>query len=247
MRTLLTFLPVSLLLAGNLFAAGVDDNFAAANKLYAEGKFAAAAKAYDQICQSGVRSTALLFNDANAHFKAGNLGQAIAAYRQAALLSPRNPEINANLEFVRKQVQGPTLHVSHWAGSLNLLSLNEWTVFTVIAFWVTFLLLGLRQLRPALAGSLKTLTWFFALLTIASGGALGVHAANHLSNGTAVVLSAEATARSGPWEEAQSVFTVHDGAELSIATRHDDWVQVTDGTGKIGWLPNRLVAILPGA
>jgi tetratricopeptide (TPR) repeat protein len=247
MKTLLALLSVSWLLAGNLFAASVDDDFAAANKLYAEGKFAAAAKAYDQLCQSGVRSTALLFNDADAHFKAGHLGRAIAAYRQAALFSPRNAEINANLEFVRKQVQGPTLHESHWTGSLNMLSLNEWTVLTVIGFWVTFLLLGLRQLRPALAGSLKNLTLFFALLTIASGSVLGVRAAGHLSNGTAVVLSAEATARSGPWDEAQSVFTVHDGAELSIASRHEDWVQVTDGAGKIGWLPNRLVAILPGA
>jgi tetratricopeptide (TPR) repeat protein len=225
MKSLLAVLSISLLLAGNLFAANVDDDFAAANKLYAEGKFTAAAKAYDQLCQSGVRSTALLFNDANAQFKAGHLGQAITAYRQAALLSPRNPDITANLEFVRKQVQGPTLHENHWIGSLNLLSLNEWTALTAIAFWLTFLLLGLRQWRPALAGSLK----------------------NHLSNGTAVVLSAEATARSGPWDEAQSVFTAHDGAELSIASRHDDWVQVTDGTGKIGWLPNRLVAILPGA
>jgi tetratricopeptide (TPR) repeat protein len=247
MKSLLAVLSISLLLAGNLFAANVDDDFAAANKLYAEGKFTAAAKAYDQLCQSGVRSTALLFNDANAQFKAGHLGQAITAYRQAALLSPRNPDITANLEFVRKQVQGPTLHENHWIGSLNLLSLNEWTALTAIAFWLTFLLLGLRQWRPALAGSLKSLTLFFALLTIGSGSVLGVHAANHLSNGTAVVLSAEATARSGPWDEAQSVFTAHDGAELSIASRHDDWVQVTDGTGKIGWLPNRLVAILPGA
>ena len=247
MKSLLVILFLSLLLPGNMFAASIDDDFAAANKLYAEGKFAAAAKAYDQLCQRGVRSTALLFNDANAHFKAGNLGRAIAAYRQAALLSPHNPEINANLEFVRKQVQGPSLHENHWIGSLNLLSLNEWTVLTVIAFWLTFLLLGLRQWRPGLAGSLKNLTLFLALLTIGSGSVLGVQTANHLSNGSAVVLSAEATARSGPWNEAQSVFTAHDGAELSIASRLDDWVQVTDGAGRIGWLPNRLVAILPGA
>jgi tetratricopeptide (TPR) repeat protein len=245
MRAILFLLPG--LVSINLIAAGVAADFSTANKLYAEGRFAEAAKLYDQLGQNGVRSAALLFNDANAHFKAGQLGQAISAYRQAALISPRDAENNANLQFVRKQVQGPTTHESHWANSFNWLTLNEVTLITSVAFWATFLLLAASQIRPALAGSLKSFTRFFALLTIASGGVLVVQAANHFSESTAVIISAEATARSGPFDEAQSVFTAHDGAELTIVSRHDDWVQVADGNGKIGWLPTKLVAILPGA
>ena len=235
------------LLAGKLSAATVEADFAAANKLYAEGKFADAAKAYDTLGQTGVRSTALLFNDANAHFKAGQLGQAIAAYRQAALLAPRDAEIKANLEFVRKQVQGATVHENRWLSGLSLLSLNEWTLLTATVFWLTFILLITRQLRPALALPLKKVTLYIALLTAGCGGALAIEAIGHLSSTSAVIISSEATARSGPFDEAQSVFTVHDGAELAVLSRHDDWVQVTDGTGKIGWLPARLVAVLPGA
>ena len=74
-----------------------------------------------------------------------------------------------------------------------------------------------------------------------------MQAANHFSTATAVVIAAEATARSGPFDEAQSAFTAHDGAELSVLDRHDDWVQVTDGPGKIGWLNKKQVEILPGA
>jgi uncharacterized protein YgiM (DUF1202 family) len=62
-----------------------------------------------------------------------------------------------------------------------------------------------------------------------------------------VVVAAEATARSGPFDEAQSAFTARDGAELSVLDRHDDWVQVADGSGKIGWLPVKQVEVLPGA
>ena len=58
-------------------------DFSAANRLYAEGKFSDAAGAYEKILQTGAQSPALLFNYANAEFKAGNLGMAIAAYRQA--------------------------------------------------------------------------------------------------------------------------------------------------------------------
>ena len=96
-------------------AADFSTEFNAANKLYAEGKFAGAAGAYEQILQSKTLSPALYFNYGNAEFKAGNLGRAIAAYRQAAQLAPRDAEVRANLEFARNQVQGPTLRESRWS------------------------------------------------------------------------------------------------------------------------------------
>jgi tetratricopeptide (TPR) repeat protein len=237
----------ALIFAGNIFAAGVATDFATANKFYAEGKFAAAANAYESILQGGAQSPALLFNCGNAEFKAGNLGKAIAAFRRAESLAPRDAEIRANLDFTRNQVQGSTVRDSRWQNWFNALTLNEWTLLVAIAFWLTFILLAARQLRPALIPKLKTATTFFALLTIFSGAILGVQAANHFSNATAVVISAEATARSGPFDEAQSAFTVHDGAELSILDRHDGWVQVADASGKSGWLPLKQVEVLPGA
>ena len=98
------------------------------------------------------------------------------------------------------------------------------------------LLLAARQIRPALVPKLKSVTSLFVALTIFSGAALGVQAADHFSNPIAVVIAAEATARSGPFDDAQDAFTARDGAELSVLDRHDDWVQVADGAGKIGWL-----------
>src|ERR1700693_1465159 len=97
-------------------AADVAAEFSAANKLYAEGKFSEAAAAYEKILGNGAQSSALLFNDANAEFKSGHLGRAIAGYRRAALLSPQDAEIRANLAFVRNQVQGATVHESRWQG-----------------------------------------------------------------------------------------------------------------------------------
>ena len=38
-----------------------------------------------------------------------------------------------------------------------------------------------------------------------------------------------------------------DGAELSVVSRRDDWVQVQNGAGKTGWLPVKQVEVLPGA
>jgi tetratricopeptide (TPR) repeat protein len=240
------FLLTTFSFAGNLFAADVSADFSAANKHYAEGKFADAANAYEKILQSGKQSPALLFNAGNAEYKAGHLGKAIAAYRRAALLTPRDPELRANLEFVRNQVHGSTVRESRWRVWLNTLSLNEGTVLTAVLFWLMLGLFAARQIRPALAPRLRGVTRLAVALTIFSATILGLQAASHFNGQTAVVTEAEASARSGPFDEAQSVFPVHDGAELPVLDRHDDWLQVANDAGKIGWLNQKQVEVLPG-
>ena len=234
------------LFTGNLFAVEVAGDFSAANKLYAEGKFAAAATAYESILHSGKVSANLWFNYGNAEFKAGNLGKAIAAFRRAELLAPRDQEIRANLGYVRNQVQGSTAHQAHWQDWFGQLTLNEWAWLTVAAFWLTFILLAVRQVRPVLVPKLKTATSIGVMLTMLFGAVLGVQAAAHFSNAVAVVTTADASARSGPFDDAQGVFASRDGAELSVLSGHDDWVQVTDGTGKIGWLNKKQAQVVPG-
>jgi tetratricopeptide (TPR) repeat protein len=246
MKTWLAIL-LALACAGKLLAADAAAEFAAANKLYAEGKFAEAATAYDAILKTGAQSPALLFNAGNAEFKAGHLGKAIAAYRRAELLTPRDAELRANLAFVRNQVQGVTLRESRWQNWAGALTLNEGTMLAAVLFWLTCALLIARQLQPALVPRLKTATRIFAVLTICSAAVLGIQAMNHFSNASAVAVANNATARSGPFDDAQTAFTVRDGAELSVLDQHDDWVQVADGSGKIGWLNKKEIEILPGA
>jgi tetratricopeptide (TPR) repeat protein len=237
----------ALAFAGNIFAAEIPADFSTANRLYAEGKFSDAAAGYEKILESGAASPALLFNCGNAEFKSGHLGLAIAAYQRAARLAPRDAEIRANLAFVRNQVQGATVRESRWQDWAGALTLNETAGLTAAFLWLTFALLGARQIRPALVPKLKSVTWLLAGLTIFSGALLGWQAAEHFSKAGAIVIAGNVTARSGPFDDAQSAFTARDGAELSVLDRRDNWVQVADGTGKSGWLPVKQLAVLPGA
>jgi tetratricopeptide (TPR) repeat protein len=244
------FILFALVFAGKVFAADVPADFNAANRLYAEGKFAAAAAAYEKILQTGAISPALWFNYGNAEFKLGQPGRAIAAYRRAELLAPRDDEVRANLDFVRHQVAGPTLRESGWAriaGWLGFLTLNEWTTLVAVAFWLTFVLLALRQIQPAWRPRLRGLTSGMVLLTILSCASLGAAATIHFSKPVAVVIEAGATARSGPFAEAQDAFKAQNGVELAVLDRRRDWLQVADGSGHIGWLPAKQVEVLPGA
>jgi tetratricopeptide (TPR) repeat protein len=238
---------LALVCAGELLAASAAADFSGANELYAKGKFAEAAAIYENILQTGGQSPSLLFNYGNAEFKAGHLGKAIAAYHRAELLAPRDAELRANLAFVRNQVQGATLRESRWQNWVGSLTLNEGAVLTAVFFWAMFALFALRQIKPALAPKLRSATRLAVTLTIFSGAVLALQAANHFNASVAVVTGAEATARSGPFDEAQSAFTARDGVELRVLDRHDDWVQVADGAGKIGWLNKKQVEVLPGA
>jgi tetratricopeptide (TPR) repeat protein len=238
---------LALFCAGGLFAADATADFSSANELYAKGKFAEAASIYENILQTGGQSPALLFNTGNAEFKAGHLGKAIAAFRRAELLAPRDAELRANLAFVRNQVQGATLREGRLQNLAGSLTLNEGTLLTAAFFWAMFALFAARQIRPALAPKLRGVTRLAVVLTIFSGAVLALQAANRFNSPVAVVTGAEATARSGPFDDAQSVFTAHDGVEMRVLDRHDDWVQVADPSGKIGWFGGKQVEVLPGA
>jgi tetratricopeptide (TPR) repeat protein len=234
-----------MLCAGKLLAAGVADKFSDANQYYAEGKFAEAARGYEAILSSGTVSPNLFFNYGDAEFKSGNLGRAIAAFRQAALLAPRDAEVRANLEFARNQVQGATLREStltHWLG---VLTLNEWTALAAIAFWLAFLLFAAMQIRPTLKGSLRGVARGAAVAAVLLCACLGSAVALHSSRQVAVVVMSDAVTRSGPFDDAQNAFAVHDGAELPVLDRHGGWVEVSDATGRTGWMLDSQVEVLP--
>ena len=185
MKRLLNILLATLALGifpGRTEAADWPAEFNAANKLYAEGKFADAASAYQRILQSGPAQPGALFQLRQRRIQVRPSGRAIAAYRRATQLAPRDAEARANLEFVRNQVSGPALRESRWSRSatwLGTLTLNEWTALAATAFWLTFALLASMQIRPALKPALRTLTLAMVAATLLAGAGLGVDAAIH--------------------------------------------------------------------
>ena len=233
--------------ASLLAAADVATAFDAANKLYEEGKYADAAGAYEKLAQSGSVSPAIYFNLGNARFKSNQIGRAIAAYCQARRLAPRDPDVRANLQFARNQVQGPTLRAGRWQRWLGELSLNEWTLLTTGAVWLWLSLLALIQWQPAWKRTLHG--W-----VIASGAAVAVSALclgttiyTGCATRTVIFATPDMAVREGPLEESKTAFTAHDGAELKVLDQKDDWLQVGDGGRNVGWLRREQVLFAPPA
>ena len=230
--------------AGGAAAPAAD--FDAANRLYEQGKFTEAVSAYEQLAHAGQASAALYFNLGNAYFKSGQIGRSIAAYREAQQITPRDPDLRANLQFARNQTPGPTLSPGRWQRWLARLTLNEWTLLAAGALWLWLLMQALLQWRPALRPVLRTYTFSLGLL----GALLWVCVLTALRESrftqTAIVVTGEATARYGPLAESPAAFTVHDGAELKVLDQKDEWLQVTAGPRRNGWLRRDQTLLLSG-
>jgi tetratricopeptide (TPR) repeat protein len=217
--------------------------FAEANKLFYAGKYRAAAAAYAQLLTNGASAT-LWFNLGNAYFKADQRGHAIAAYREALRLEPRDPAARFNLKFVREKVAGSEPAAgSVWQRALTALTLNEWTLLTVVAWWLLFLLLALRELRPALR---KALRLYVGLAGLASAVFAGGLAAAHAQTQTAmaVIVVPEAVVRNGPLDVSPVVFQLRDGVEVGVLNqqvitdqgKQQTWLQVQDAARRVGWI-----------
>ncbi len=223
------------------------DAFDAANRLYEQGNYKEAAAAYEQMLAAGQTSPAVYFNLGNALFKSGLIGRAIATYRHTEQLTPRDPDLRANLRFARNQVQGPTLRDPLWQRLLTQLSLDEWARLSAVSIWLTFGLLTIRQLRPSWKRSLRNWTLFSGLASLLLLACLTFAWLGQTRLQTAIIVTSETSLRASPFEESQSVFTANDGAELRVLDQKDDWLQLTDGDRRIGWVKRDAVIVWPHA
>ena len=213
--------------------------FDAANRLYDQGKYAEAGAAFEKLIQSKAASPAVYYNLGNAFYKSGQMGRAIAAYRIAERVTPRDPDLRANLRFARNQVQGPTVTGTAWQNWLRKLTVNEWTSVASVALWLFLLLLAFLQWRPALSRSFRGGMVVLGLGTLFFGGCAA--AAIYQDNSSAaVVVERDAVVHASPFEGSPNAFTLHDGAEVRILDQRKDqkeeWFKVSTDPRRIGWL-----------
>jgi tetratricopeptide (TPR) repeat protein len=209
--------------------------FEAANRLYQQGSYKEALDAYRQLAGHGVASPALYSNLGNASFRAGRPGEALGWYLRAETLAPRDPALQANLQYVR-QTLNSTPPATGWRRKLRYLSLDEWAIGTAAAAWALFLLLAAREAQPAWRRSLRGLTLAAGAACGLLGAVTAVAARDPFRTRAAVVIRPEVTVQRGPFEEALAFYTLREGAEVTLLGQRDGWLQVQDNARRIGWL-----------
>ena len=121
------------------------DLMAEANARYERGEYAEAAQQFEALIGRGYRDAAVYHNLGNAYIESGDLSRVVLNYLRAEELSPRDPDILANLALAhgrtvdQLEAEGDSLVASvsdfgrQWAttGEFGMAALLLWAVFAV--------------------------------------------------------------------------------------------------------------------
>ena len=230
--------------SSSAFATPLDQ----ANQQFNSGDYAGAAAAYEKILTVDGPRAAVYYNLGNSLQQLKQYGPAILAYERARLLTPRDPDLLANLTLARKAAavfEESGLHP--WQEAvLNYLSRNEWSWLVAggalfvgsLAFVCGAVKFPSRGMRQAVLLSAS-----MAGLVIASGStALYLRRAE---GERGIVLSEGATVRLSPFEKAESLGTPGPGRIVRLGTKNGDFQYIeVPGASLHGWLASKDVAAI---
>jgi hypothetical protein len=224
--------------------SGFATTFEDANHQFKSGDFAGAAAAYEKLLESEGTSASVYYNLGNSYQQLKQYGPAILAYERARLLTPRDPDLLANLALARKAAtafEETGLHP--WLDAVvNRLSRNEWSWLVVgSALFLGVLAVVGGVVKLPRRGVLVSAS-VAALLIAAAGTAL------YLRRGEAtrgIVLSEGATVRLSPFEKAESLGTPGPGRIVRLGAKNGDFQYIeVPGASLKGWLASKDVAAI---
>ena len=180
-----------------------------------------------------------LYNLANSYARAGKPGMAVLNYERAALLAPNDPDIRANLEYVRASAHVPTEPRSRFARIAQAVSptLAAWLGVVGIAL-VGAVLLATR-LRWVRAGGILA---GIALIGLAVSNALWLWPRMH----EAVVLVNQTPARVSPVPMGDTAFVLSEADTVTVTAKYGDFILVRTRGGLSGWVARANIgAVVP--
>lgn len=219
--------------------------FDEANGKFKSGDYAAAAAAYEDALEKSGPDAAVYYNLGNSYQKLKQYGPAILAYERARLLTPRDPDLSANLALVRKEAtafEGSETG-SKWQAVLGYLSRNEWSYLVVGgAFFISifFLLNGVFRLSADVVkwARIPAALAFLAILT----GSVALYLRRTESE-KGIVLKENAAIRLSPFDEAESLGTPGSGKVVRLGVKNGGFQYVEmHGASLRGWMSETDVA-----
>ncbi|MES2658199.1 MAG: tetratricopeptide repeat protein [Verrucomicrobiota bacterium] len=237
-----------------LLLAGASGAFASAfeqaNQQSTAGDFTGAAASYEKILADEGPDAAVYYNLGNSYQSLKQYGPSILAYERARLLTPRDPDLLANLALARKAAtafEGSGLH-PRLEAVINHLSRNEWSwlvVGSALVVGVLAILCGIVKLQRRWMRNLAIGIGGFVAIVIAAGStALYLR---RTDAGRGIVLSDHATVRLSPFEKAESLGTTGPGRLVRLGESSGDFRYIeVPGTNLRGWLAStEVTAITP--
>jgi hypothetical protein len=188
-------------------------------------------------------SAAGLYNLANSYARAGKPGLAILNYERAGLLAPGDPDIEANLRFVRTSAHLPV-------DSRNTIDRLARVGTPFVLSWIGvfgIVLIGASAVAAQLSSRHRRLRIAALLLGfVMIGSAICSGAALWPTLHSGVVIAASTPARVSPVPMADSLFVLQEGETVKISAEHEGFTLIRTAAGRSGWVANsQLAPIVP--
>ncbi len=214
--------------------AAADGTFESGNAALAAGDLAAAEAGYRGALSTGETGGPVWYNLGNVLYREQKVGGAILAWRIAAMRLPRDPDIQANLEFARRSVRDkldvPSPHptLAPWQVALTP-DEGMWLGGACAGLGLGLLAARRRYPHLPLVGA------GISLVVLGAVAGMGGVADAELPP-VAVVLAPEVTATSD-LGGGVDLFTLHAGAEVLTVEEEAGKVQILLPDGRRGWIP----------
>jgi hypothetical protein len=184
-----------------------------------------------------------LYNLANSYARAGKPGLAVLSYERAALLAPGDPDINANLAYVRASAHVPIKPQSRFERLAEAPSPTS-------AAWLGVLGIALVGIGLLAERAAPRFLWIprgglllgVALIALAVSNALLLWPRMH----EAVVLLDQTPARVSPAPMGDTAFILREAESVTMTAEHEDFMLIRTGSGLSGWVARaNLGAVVP--
>lgn len=207
--------------------------------------FLVAAKAFDELCENAIPDLPTARARANSWLLAGEIGHAIAAYRQALHLFPESAELLEGYEFARAQITLPKVaEIADACRPMPFLKSRQniavgriWLAILVIngIGWVTFLTgLARGQLKHVVLGIfLMALSWL-----VFNAWENGTKTRQAFWATPIVVTTKTTVPRTGNNAEFPKLFpeAIPAGVEVEPLETRGDWIRVKFRGDFTGWI-----------
>jgi tetratricopeptide (TPR) repeat protein len=220
--------------------------FAQGNSAYTNQNYQEAITCYNRSAQEGLSSPALSYNLANAYYKTGDLGNAIAYYRKAELFAPRDADTSANLKralsqtednIARKEVPSALRSFFFLYFYLGLQEQAKLALIFWIILWLVlsvFILSKNESVRSV--GKKFALVFLVLTLVFLASACYKYYDATHQG----VVTAEEAKIHAGPDASYTEIFVLRSGSEVKVTRSQGSWKKILvnqeEGQSQAGWL-----------
>ncbi|MCA9531680.1 MAG: tetratricopeptide repeat protein [Myxococcales bacterium] len=238
-------------------AQRIEDLFDHATTAAASGDYDRAVVGYEQLVAAGVDDPDVLYDLAVSWARLGAYPKAVYYFERALELRPRDAGARAGLRAARDAIAAERAAAGHAApvaeASASLLSRLSrpftettlgWMLLCFDALACLLLLLRLRVRGEAVRLGLTLGTLGAAALAALSLVALLARVQPFTPGERAIVLSPTVALREAPFPGAVKSGQAYGGDAVRVLGRHDDFVQIRDVDGELGWAPSQSVGVL---